>query len=97
MTEKDRWLILATDGMWNQLKRRDIAKIVSQVEQKKQDAPDTVHVVKHLLDTALDSVCYNEGITRAFLGDLEPGERKRMLSDDITILVVDLQNQFKAK
>ena len=29
LSERDRWLILATDGMWNHMKRADVAEYVS--------------------------------------------------------------------
>ena len=29
LSERDRWLILATDGMWNHMKRVDVAEYVS--------------------------------------------------------------------
>ena len=31
LSENDRWLILATDGLWNHLRRREISQVVSQV------------------------------------------------------------------
>ena len=77
LQKKDRWLILATDGMWENVKRRDIAQLVSQVDIAQQDESDSVHVVRHLLNTALERICYNEGITRTFLSDCQPGQRKR--------------------
>ena len=77
LTENDRWLILATDGMWNHLQRREISSVVSQVGLKEQNAPDTVHVVKQLLETTLDKICYKAGVTRQFMADLEPGTQKR--------------------
>jgi len=33
LCERDRWLVLATDGMWNSLKRGDIASTVAQVDK----------------------------------------------------------------
>ena len=70
-------MILATDGMWNHLRRRDISQVVSQVDKTKQDEQDTVHVVRHLLETTLDKICKKEGVTRNFLSDVEPGFKKR--------------------
>ena len=41
LTEGDKWLILATDGMWNHLRRRDIPKLVSEVDKSKQEEIDS--------------------------------------------------------
>ena len=79
--------------MWNSLKRNEIASTVAQIENSKQNEADSVNVVRHLLYTTLDKVCAQEGITRSYMSDLEPGTRKRSLADDITILTVDLKNQ----
>ena len=73
LTGNDRWLILATDGLWNHLRRRELSQVVSQVGLKEQNAVDTTHVVKQLLETALDRICDKAGVTRQFMADLEPG------------------------
>ena len=48
-----------------------------------------------MLETTLDRICYKAGVTRDFMADLEPGAQKRQLADDITIIVLDLREQFK--
>eukprot|EP00354_Favella_ehrenbergii_P007541 CAMPEP_0170473126 /NCGR_PEP_ID=MMETSP0123-20130129/15073_1 /TAXON_ID=182087 /ORGANISM="Favella ehrenbergii, Strain Fehren 1" /LENGTH=99 /DNA_ID=CAMNT_0010741917 /DNA_START=752 /DNA_END=1048 /DNA_ORIENTATION=+ len=63
LTESDKWLILATDGFWTTIPRREVAGIVEKVEKSKQDEFDSVHVVRHLLYTALDRICEKEGYT----------------------------------
>ena len=62
---------------------------------EEQDEPDSNHVVKKMLETTLDRICYKAGVTRDFMADLEPGAQKRQLADDITIIVLDLREQFK--
>lgn len=42
MTDKDKWLILATDGMWNNLRRREIAQTISQLDESKKSIPKEI-------------------------------------------------------
>ena len=39
MTEKDKWLILATDGMWNNIRRTEIAETVQQLDDGEKELP----------------------------------------------------------
>ena len=73
LTENDRWLILATDGLWKHLSREEVSHVVSQIDLKEQNAPDTTHVVKQLLESALDKICDKKGVTKQFMAELEPG------------------------
>ena len=58
-----------------------------------EENPEERQIAKMLLDETLDASCRKHGITREYLGDLIPGKRKRMIVDDITILVLNLENQ----
>lgn len=46
-----------------------------------------------LFEAAMDEVVKDKGLTRHFIAQLSPGDRKRSIHDDITILVLNLQNQ----
>ncbi len=45
-----------------------------------------------LFEAAMDEVVKDKGLTRHFIAQLSPGDRKRSIHDDITILVLNLQN-----
>lgn len=55
-------------------------------------APLTMTLFFSLLNKSLDRVCDKEGLSREFLSECEPGTKKRSFADDITILVLDLEN-----
>ncbi len=46
-----------------------------------------------LFEAAMEHVSKERGLTRHFISAVPPGNQKRGIHDDITILVVALQNQ----
>jgi hypothetical protein len=46
-----------------------------------------------LFESAMDSVVKEKGISRQYIANISPGDRKRSIHDDITILILNLQNQ----
>lgn len=62
---------------------------------QKEKGPEGIHVVKGLLEAALNNVCQEKGYSREFLNNLEPGSQKRSIVDDITILVLNLEDQVQ--
>lgn len=48
---------------------------------------------KCLLEAVLNRICKREGLSRGYLSDMEPGDDKRALIDDITIITINLGNQ----
>jgi len=84
----DRYLILSTDGMWDELKNDDVAKVVEKNIKDKQK------LTTELLETALAIAAKKSNFTEKQLRDIPTG-RRRDYHDDMTILVVDLENQRK--
>lgn len=79
---------MASDGLWDEMKKNTIAEVT---EQNKSDKSK---VVTELLNTALVHAAKDAKLTLTELADIPPGNRRRY-HDDITIVCVDLENQFK--
>lgn len=77
LTKQDRYLLLATDGLWDEISRKQSAKIAAEAEAsfKGDGVEDTRgnHLAKNLLENALTKVCTSRGVSREFLSNLPPG------------------------
>ena len=77
MKKEDRYLLLATDGLWDEISRKQSAKIAAEAEAsytgKGADATRGNHLAKKLLDEALDKVCRKQGVSRDWLSNLNAG------------------------
>lgn len=80
----DKFLILATDGLWDELSEQQAAEIVYNAENA-QEAADM------LLEAALNHAAYDNNMKRVELNNL-PFGKKRSYHDDITIIVVPLNS-----
>jgi pyruvate dehydrogenase phosphatase len=89
LTKKDKYLIMSSDGMWDELTRQDVATIV----EKNIGSKETI--TTSLLDTALQTAAKRHNWTVEQLKKLEGKERRRN-HDDMTIVVIDLENQGRA-
>lgn len=95
LTEEDKYLVLASDGLWDEFNRKKAAEIAQGLEEGEQHELTSKTLANQLLNDCLTKAAEKNGITRAFLGQVRPGTHKRGLVDDITIVVLDLKNQFK--
>jgi len=94
LTKDDKWLILATDGLWDEVSRKGATQLVQdQKFDEKQDKGK--QIITSLLQASLDTSCKKHGSSRDYPSYMEPGPKKRNIVDDITILVVNLENQTK--
>ena len=95
LTKDDKWLILATDGLWDFVSRKKAARLVEKIDHSKvsDENPAERQIINALFEETLNSSCRKHGITREYLAELVPGQRKRMIVDDVTILVLNLENQ----
>jgi pyruvate dehydrogenase phosphatase len=83
----DKYLILSSDGMWDELNKDDVSKIVQSKGGDKKD------LVEDLLNTSIRKAAKEANISESEIRGLAPGHR-RSLHDDMTIIVVDLENQI---
>jgi serine/threonine protein phosphatase PrpC len=96
LTKDDRYLLLATDGLWDEISRKQSAKIAYQADAtytgEGTDVTRGNHLAKNLLEAALTKVCKTQGISRDWLSNVNPGPQRRQIIDDITLLVLDLKD-----
>lgn len=64
LTKDDELLILATDGLWDEIKRKETGKIISG------NNDDEVPHPKALLEAALNHVTKEKGVSRDYLAQL---------------------------
>jgi hypothetical protein len=97
LTKDDKYLVLGTSGFWDFISRHETAKIIAEANSTyKGDKPEysiSEHRISKLLDAALDNVCKKAGVSRDFLKRLRPGPKRKEVVGDISLVVLDLQNQ----
>ena len=76
--------------MWDELNRKKSAELCSSLIENAENKANSKTICGILMKNCLDEAAKRNGISRVFLGQVEPGERKRRLIDDITIVTIDL-------
>jgi len=84
LSQDDRFLIMGSDGLWDEVTKDDIATIVSEHPTDKQQ------IVASLFHLILSRTAQKHNMTISELADLPLGDR-RNYHDDITITIVDLK------
>ena len=79
---------MASDGLWDEMKKDKIAQIATE------NKTDKTKVVQELFNSALLHAATEAKKTVNEMAEIPAGERRRF-HDDITIVCVDLENQFK--
>ena len=85
LNENMKGIVLATDGLWDELTSKDVENIYNREYQNSNK------LVKELLEYAITRASEKSRITVDQMKKIVPGRRRR-LHDDITILYLDLQN-----
>ena len=88
LSQSDRYIVLATDGLWDELKGNDVAKVIKEYDNNKEK------IVDNLFKNALLHAANDANITYEQILNIKPGSNKRSIHDDITVMVVDLKNQI---
>lgn len=68
LTEKDRFLILASDGLWDEFDRKTSAKIVSDLKSGGKYEVNSKTVAAQLMNECLTVVSKKHGVSRDFIG-----------------------------
>lgn len=84
ISDKTKGYVLASDGLWDEMKARDVAMKFSQ-----NPSINPQKFVDRLMQDALEHAAATNGLSLAQMKDKKQGER-RNLHDDITILYVKL-------
>ena len=68
LTDQDRFLILASDGLWDELDRKTSAKIVSDLNSGGKYEVNSKTVAAQLMNECLSIVSKKHGVSRDFIG-----------------------------
>jgi len=80
----DKYLVLSTDGMWDELSRDDVRLIIEGGKGKNKQ-----NITEELLNLALKKAAEKKNITEEEIKAIKVGSR-RDHHDDMTIVIVDL-------
>lgn len=89
---EDKYLVLASDGVWDELDRKTSAKVLNEKLNKDSKYKITRDICVLLKEETLNRACKANGISRPYLDRMPASSRRRDLVDDITIVAVNLQN-----
>eukprot|EP00667_Euglena_gracilis_P005884 EG_transcript_5926 len=85
--QRDRFLVLATDGLYNWMSDTEVVEVVDQYLAQ---SGDVAGVAQHLINwVLLHKISVSLGLSYQQLQRIPPGQR-RMYHDDITVVVVVL-------
>jgi len=87
LDKDDRYVVLATDGLWDELDGRDVANVI------KENDGDKGKILDGLFHSAMYHAARIAGMSYEDLLKVPLGRNRRSLHDDITVMVVDLKNQ----
>jgi pyruvate dehydrogenase phosphatase len=81
----DQFVILASDGMWDQLSKDEATRIAADSLKATHDAEA---VARRLVDAALARAAENSAKSLEALKQIPAGKERRQLHDDMTVVVV---------
>jgi serine/threonine protein phosphatase PrpC len=82
------FLILATDGLWDYIKPKEIAEYLLNLKHY-VNGDDTQETNFGILNLMLKKVSHERKIPLQDLLDMRPGPQKRRIHDDVTIILVE--------
>lgn len=83
----DHALVLGSDGFWDEMSGRDVARAMAKEHMQGLTAQGLADA---LLAQALTRVATQHGLEEEGLREVPPGRLRRTMHDDITVLVVQL-------
>jgi pyruvate dehydrogenase phosphatase len=93
--ETQEYLILGTDGLFDELSNEEVVEIVDQWHEKHKDEEGGGgSLSQHLANLALGNAARDIGVSVLDLSRIPKGARRRNLHDDITVIVVRLNRSL---
>mmetsp|Transcript_87095 Transcript_87095/g.247140 ORF Transcript_87095/g.247140 Transcript_87095/m.247140 type:complete len:112 (-) Transcript_87095:154-489(-) len=89
-TEKDQFVVVGSDGLWDFMSNEEAIAFVSERLSKTAKGKKVQEVADALLEEVLARAADDYGMTVHALKKLPPGRRRRTKHDDITVMVVAL-------
>ena len=86
ITDKDEYIVLASDGLWELINNKQIESIINNEKCKEK-------IAKILINLCIERSAKDSNLPVNKILSLNPGPNKRDIIDDITIMIVDLKNQ----
>jgi pyruvate dehydrogenase phosphatase len=86
----DQFLVLATDGLWDELSDEEVTEIV---EAQIAAGSDCQKISTVLVEEALKKAAIKSNLPIEMMCNLPQGPRRRSIHDDISVIVVDLRNR----
>eukprot|EP01043_Picozoa_sp_COSAG02_P023582 COSAG02_NODE_1264_length_13544_cov_71.926441_5_plen_312_part_00 len=103
ISEDDAFIVLASDGIWDLLQNEEVVQIVGEALARKQgqvhkslDSAGPQQLAQLVVDAALQKVCEDNLLTRSELDRLSFGSKRRKLHDDMSVIVVCLDQGIDA-
>ena len=90
LKKTDKFLIMATDGLWDDIKSSEIKEKIDEFMKYDDTLIDVDGVSFGLLYHILDKISKNNNMSMKQLLDMEPGKKLRNIHDDITIITCDV-------
>ena len=102
LTSKDKYLFIGTDGLWDYLNSKEIAKLTKEFlsEESKYFAENNIiensdKIAFGLMEKIIDKSSKKYGISSTDILDMKSGKKLRRIHDDITIIICDLSKISK--
>jgi pyruvate dehydrogenase phosphatase len=83
-------MVIGSDGLWDLVKPEEICEIIMKNKNKSL-------INRYISNLSLKKACQLANMQLSELLKLPPGNKKRRIHDDITVMVVDLKNQVNKK
>ena len=64
ITEKDSFMVLASDGLWDEMNRKEAAKVATKLSKSEEFSLDKNSLNKQLMGDALEHAAKSKGISR---------------------------------
>lgn len=91
----DAFVVLASDGIWDVLENEEVVQLIGQALSRKQQQAELAEpqqLAQLVVDAALRKVCEDNLLTRTELDRMGFGGRRRKIHDDMTVVVLCLND-----
>ncbi len=93
LNDKDKYILLASDGLWDFLKSSEVSKLIKQYEKKKK-FNNVENISYKLLDHVLYKASEEANLSFNKMIEMPEGKKLRNIHDDITMILCSL-NKIK--
>ena len=102
LTSKDKYLVIGTDGLWDYLNSKEIAKLTKKLLSEENNYFEENNIIENsdkiafgLMEKIIDKSSKKYGINKIDILEMKSGKKLRRIHDDITIIICDLSKISK--